>query len=217
VRNPLNCIQGYAGLLLHSSLNEEEKRRCLQRILSCCLSIETLTHDLTADAAMDNAGFCLNRRWDSLEEVVRESVEAFEVLSNAIKHVAPQGGLIRVSASEFGDWGHEVLVTVADNGDGIAADELDKLSGKFYRARTERRPGLGLGLYNVKRIVEAHGGRLWAQSEGLGRGAAFFFTLPRSLVPSPASGPAKSPLRFLAPAAAGVVLLVLTALLGWAS
>ena len=79
----------------------------------------------------------------------------------------------------------EVEFTVQDFGPGIASEHLNRIFERFYRvdkARSRESGGTGLGLAIVKHIVNAHGGRVWAQSE-LGAGAEFHFTLP--LAPAP--------------------------------
>jgi two-component system, OmpR family, phosphate regulon sensor histidine kinase PhoR len=79
----------------------------------------------------------------------------------------------------------EVEFTVQDFGPGIASEHLNRIFERFYRvdkARSRESGGTGLGLAIVKHIVNAHGGRVWAQSE-LGAGAQFHFTLP--LAPTP--------------------------------
>jgi two-component system phosphate regulon sensor histidine kinase PhoR len=72
-----------------------------------------------------------------------------------------------------------VLFEVRDTGDGIAADDLDRIFERFYKGdRSRATGGTGLGLSIVKHIVEAHGGTIQARSDGPGRGATFSFTLP---------------------------------------
>ena len=72
-----------------------------------------------------------------------------------------------------------VAVSVADEGRGIPSERLPHLFRKFTRFEAEGEGGdTGLGLAICKGIVEAHGGRIWAESEGLGMGARFTFTIP---------------------------------------
>ncbi len=98
------------------------------------------------------------------------------LVSNAIKY-SPDGGIVRIGA-----WsnGRALTVYVADQGVGIPPEEQGKLFKRFYRIdSSERRTtkGTGLGLYLVKSLVEAQGGRVWVHSEP-GKGSTFFFTLP---------------------------------------
>ena len=97
------------------------------------------------------------------------------LLSNAARN-SPESSTIRVSAVRDGV---HVAVSVADEGRGIPAERLPDLFRKFSRAQTEEQVGVtGLGLSICKGIVEAHGGRIWAESDGPGTGACFTFTLP---------------------------------------
>ncbi|MEA3249069.1 MAG: HAMP domain-containing sensor histidine kinase, partial [Patescibacteria group bacterium] len=99
------------------------------------------------------------------------------LLSNAVKYNI-EGGKIQVEARIRG---RGLLISVKDTGIGIAPENIDKLFAKFYRTEddntTEIR-GIGLGLYIAREIVERLGGELWVESEGLGRGSTFSFTLP---------------------------------------
>ena len=74
--------------------------------------------------------------------------------------------------------GREVVFSVSDTGPGIAPESLAHVFDRFWQAATRaRRLGAGLGLPITKGIVDAHGGRIWVESE-LGRGTTFFFTVP---------------------------------------
>ena len=100
------------------------------------------------------------------------------LLSNAARH-SHEASAIGVSAVREG---YHVAVSVTDEGRGIAAERLPHLFRKFSRIDGEDRrrdiAGSGLGLAICKGIVEAHGGRIWAESDGLGLGARFTFTIP---------------------------------------
>jgi PAS domain S-box-containing protein len=101
---------------------------------------------------------------------------ATNLIGNAVKFT-PAGGQITVSARRSGD---EVVAEVKDTGIGIPTDLLERIFDKYYRvpgASGEQVEGTGLGLHIAKRIVEAHSGRIWAEST-LGQGSVFRFTLP---------------------------------------
>ena len=71
-----------------------------------------------------------------------------------------------------------MVVTVSDQGRGIAPEDIPHLFERFYRAPEARKAeGIGLGLYITRMLVEAHGGRIWVESE-VGKGSTFSFTLP---------------------------------------
>lgn len=97
------------------------------------------------------------------------------LLGNALKYSDP-GTPITIAAEPQNG---EVVTSVADEGPGIPAEELPELFQRYHRLRSTQRhqPGLGLGLYITKTLVEAHGGRIWVKSE-VGRGSTFYFTLP---------------------------------------
>ncbi len=99
------------------------------------------------------------------------------LLGNALRHTPP-GGRVQVSAHEDGD---QVELSVTDSGEGIPPELLERVFERFFRvdaARTRDGGGSGLGLTISRAIVEAHGGRLWADSAGYGRGARFVVRLP---------------------------------------
>ncbi|MCY4557054.1 MAG: response regulator [Chloroflexi bacterium] len=96
------------------------------------------------------------------------------LLSNAVRH-SPESSVIRVGAASDAV---QVAVSVSDRGRGIPADLLPRLFRKFSRSADEEQEDTGLGLAICKGIVEAHGGRIWAESDGPDTGARFTFTLP---------------------------------------
>lgn len=99
------------------------------------------------------------------------------LLGNAL-HYTPSGGLVEISVVPKA---HEVQVAVQDTGVGISAEHLAHLFDRFYRvdkSRSRAGGGSGIGLTIAKHLVEAHGGRIWAESEGVGKGSRFLFTLP---------------------------------------
>ncbi|MCS7177937.1 MAG: ATP-binding protein [Anaerolineae bacterium] len=99
------------------------------------------------------------------------------LVSNAIKY-SPEGGRIRIRGEARPD---EVIVSVSDEGIGIPATEQGRIFDPFYRVdetSVRQAGGVGLGLYLARAIVEAHGGRIWVESEP-GKGSTFSFSLPR--------------------------------------
>jgi two-component system, OmpR family, sensor histidine kinase VicK len=95
------------------------------------------------------------------------------LLNNAIKFT--KQGHITISTAKEKKYGKEVIVKVTDSGSGIDPDMMSRLFTKFA---TKSHTGTGLGLYICKSIVEAHGGKMWAENNRDGRGAAFSFSLP---------------------------------------
>ena len=106
---------------------------------------------------------------DRLERIL------LNLLSNALKYSAP-GTEVVVSAVQRDG---EVVTSVADRGPGIPPEQLSRLFQRYYRTEAGgmRPEGLGLGLYITRKLVEAHGGKVWAESE-VGKGSTFFFSLP---------------------------------------
>jgi signal transduction histidine kinase len=107
----------------------------------------------------------------------------FNLLDNAVRFTPP-GGRVRVTAARHDG---AVDVTVADTGPGIAAEHLPRVFERFYRvdtARSRDEGGTGIGLAIARSVVEAHGGRIWAESEP-GKGSTFTFELPVATTGSP--------------------------------
>ena len=109
-----------------------------------------------------------------LEELIEN------LLNNSVKYSKETGnGVVTIDASDDKD---SVLVKVKDDGMGMTQVQLDRIFDEFYKADPSRHDfsSSGLGMSICKRIVEKHGGRIWAESEGIGKGSVFYFTLPKS-------------------------------------
>jgi signal transduction histidine kinase len=99
------------------------------------------------------------------------------LINNAIKFTSQKGGIISIKTEKRNDKGEnqEVIIDVKDTGEGIHPEIIPRLFTKFASMSNS---GTGLGLYISKSIVEAHGGRIWAENNSDGKGATFSFSLP---------------------------------------
>ena len=98
------------------------------------------------------------------------------LISNAVKFTNGDRPVVEITA----EWGHgEWIISVADNGAGVEPQHADRIFEMFQRAHGSERPGIGLGLAMCKRIVEKHGGRIWAESRATG-GTVMRFSVPDS-------------------------------------
>jgi signal transduction histidine kinase len=128
-------------------------------------------HELTTE--VPQTGLTVNGDATRLSQVVSN------LLTNAAKYTEP-GGKIVIVAERIGD---DVEIRMRDNGIGIASDVLPRVFDLFVQDRTDAlldraQGGLGLGLTIVKSLVESHGGRVSAKSDGRGKGSAFTIHLP---------------------------------------
>jgi signal transduction histidine kinase len=98
------------------------------------------------------------------------------LVSNALRHAPESGNHVLVSALSLPG---EVQISVADDGPGIAPEEIPYVFDRFWRGDGARAGGSGIGLAIARELVRAHGGRIWVESK-LGEGTTFRFTLPQS-------------------------------------
>lgn len=145
------------------------------RILDCNEALETALQNLHTTIQESGAQIAL----EQLPSVMGDRSQLTQVfqnlIGNAIKFRASETPEIRVSAALRGK---EWLISVSDNGIGMAPEYLDSVFLIFKRLHTRAEyPGNGIGLAICKKIVEQHGGRIWAESQP-GQGATFRFTLP---------------------------------------
>jgi len=192
-------------------LAPEARRELARTIYDEGQRMATLANNILDMARLDAGAVTLNRDWYPLEEIVGgvltrmrarlegrpvrialpkdaplvklDAVLIEQVLTNLIENAlkyTPAATGVEISA-EFAP--QAATVTVADEGPGIPPGLEEKLFDKFYRASPERaQSGVGLGLTICRAIVEAHGGRIWAENRPSG-GAAFRFTLPLDEAP----------------------------------
>ena len=128
---------------------------------------------------------------DDVPPVHADHHRVSQVLSNLVGNsmkFTPAGGRITVRAAPQDG---QVLFAVSDTGSGIQHENLKKIFNPYWQAKRTARLGAGLGLPIAKGIVEAHGGRIWVESEP-GKGTTFYFTLPAARVTSAAESPARS-------------------------
>jgi PAS domain S-box-containing protein len=176
-------------------------------VIRCATRMTRLVDDLQDFASIEAGQLSVVRAPHAPDSIAREAIEAFQpmaegsgvllaadvapgtlavecdrdriiqvlsnLLSNAI-HASPRGGTVTVSVAE--DEGQAVF-SVEDAGPGIPPDELKGIFDRYRRGRSAAYKGAGLGLAIARKIVELHGGRIWAEST-LGRGSAFRFRLP---------------------------------------
>lgn len=114
---------------------------------------------------------------DGVPDVRCDPHRLLQVLSNLIDNAVkftPEGGTITVGIETEAD---AVVFSVRDSGPGIPADALGRIFDRLWQVGPQKSAGTGLGLFIARGIVEAHGGRIWAESEA-GSGSRFYFTLP---------------------------------------
>jgi signal transduction histidine kinase len=207
LRNPLVTIKGFLGML-EKDIREGRRERLeedLRRIANAADKMHVLLADLLE---LSRVGRIMNPPENvNLGEVIREAIESLdarlrarnvtvscpldvpivygdrirlrEVFENLIDNAAKYAGdqpAPMVEITVQGDGG-QTAICVKDNGIGIEPQYQDKIFGLFDKLNPASE-GTGIGLALVKRIIETHGGRIWIESEGRGKGATFCFTLP---------------------------------------
>ncbi len=116
-----------------------------------------------------------------IETILADEAKITRVVSNLLGNAlkfTPKKGKVGIKSKKVGA---DVQIEVRDTGVGIDPDNLQKIFEKFFQvdsSYTRQEGGIGMGLAIVKEIVEAHGGKAWVESDGLGRGSKFIFTLP---------------------------------------
>jgi PAS domain S-box-containing protein len=206
LRNPVHTVLGAAGVVEVVPAGEAHDRH-VQMIQRAARTMERLISDLLDVASIENGTLSLRTAPVDLTALASDVVELLEgqardrkielhreidpgipvvtgdrdrliqVLSNLIGNAikfTPEGGNVWLRLARNGD---EVVVSVADTGIGISPADLPHVFDRFWRARETTAKGAGLGLSIASGIVEAHGGRIWAESQP-GVGTTMTFALP---------------------------------------
>ncbi|UUZ68911.1 response regulator [Polaromonas sp. P2-4] len=152
------------------------------------VDLDALAREAISQLEMATEGRNIAWQISPLPQVVGDAAMLRQVLANLLGNALKYTGPREAAQIEIGSAGEEdgrVIVFVRDNGVGFDMQYADKLFGVFQRLhRADEFEGTGIGLASVRRIIERHGGRVWAEGK-LGEGATFYFTLKRS-----AAGPA---------------------------
>ncbi len=214
LRNPLNAIVGWAHVLRNDGVTPDDVQRGAEVIAQSAQAQVRLIEELLDVSRVITGTMRLNRRPSDLREIVLAAVHAHQpaasakrlalevdaapvpvtfgdpdrlrqvvtnLVSNAVTYT-PRGGRARV---ELRAEGQELLLRVSDNGVGIDPDFLPHVFEAFRQSSDRRsHSGLGLGLSVVRHLVQMHGGRVAAASEGRGCGAEFIVRLPVTPAPS---------------------------------
>jgi len=167
-----------AGEIVHRIRSFIRKREPERTAFDINRSVSDVTEMLGHD--MQRAGVEIALELDeTLPPAQADRIQIEQVIVNLARNgldamAAEDDGARRVSITTERNSKDELLISVRDSGSGISAESLDKLFEPFYTTKTE---GLGMGLSISRSIIEAHNGRLWAESEP-GAGSVFRFTLP---------------------------------------
>ena len=207
LRTPLATITGAASSLAleQGELDMVARRELAQSIHREAERLDRLLKNLLDMMRLEAGAVQLKKEWHSVDEVAGAALARLDgrfhdhavdtsfpadfplvlvdgvlleqvvinLIENAVKHT-PSGSAINLSALAND---REVIVEVADRGPGITSGEESRIFDKFYRGKIAREGGVGLGLTICRGIVEAHGGRIWAENRP-GGGALFRFTIP---------------------------------------
>jgi len=206
LRTPVTTVLGFAQTLLTPGLiiNDSKRNEYLKIIEKEAIRLGKLINDLLNISAIEKEHSTMNLKCESLNQIAQEAIDSMNpsedqiirfvdghkqlqvycnkdqiiqvfiiIIENALRY----GNDILVKIEE--DTAHN-LVSIHDNGPGIASHHLKSIFEKFYRVQGEQKPGKGsgLGLAIAKDIITAHGGQIWAESTP-GKGSTFFFTLKK--------------------------------------
>ena len=202
LNTPLTTLKGYIQL---ANMNPEITASLLPRMEKQTVRLSAIIADLLDVSKIQNGKLSLNFSKTQLADIVNDSIESvtqnaatihnhffvedmevyadaqkigqvlINLLNNAIKY-SPENPVITVTTTRLGN---QVQISVADNGSGIAPEDVKKIFNLFYRVGKSREytEGLGVGLYLSQQIMEGHRGKIWVESKP-GEGSTFFISFP---------------------------------------
>jgi len=207
LRSPLTMLVGYSELLIKKEKVPPKLQPMVERIYDQARHMTGLVDDLLDISRIETGTLELKLEETDLNKLVEGCAKDYmascrkhcfttclrelplveldphrvsqvlrNLLTNAVKY-SPNGGTIRLQSEKNGTG---VVVSISDEGIGIPLEERERVFEKFYRGRGEKVTGVrgaGLGLSISKHLVEAHGGRIWLESQ-VGQGSTFFFSIP---------------------------------------
>ena len=206
LRNPLGALALKAATL-RKGAESEKTRRQAESMENVTMRMEYLIKSMLDVATMEAGRFSVTPAPCDVDDVLHETLEIFDalasskqvcleqdigehglvihaereravqvlsnILGNALKFTPP-GSHVTVSVDRQGTMAR---FAVLDAGPGIPSENLGRIFERFWKDETNGKKGTGLGLFIAKGIVNAHGGRIWVESD-VGHGARFYFTLP---------------------------------------
>jgi signal transduction histidine kinase len=207
LRNPLGVIGGTIDLLKEYELDPRQREKLLAAAARSVQQMKRLVNDLLDVTRFESGRLALTIGELSADTLLAEAMDSIHqaaierglsitifpltsdlyvagdrgrlaqvfdnLLGNAVKFTPPEG---HITMRAWAD-GPDVVFEVADTGPGVSAENRAHLFDRFWQARASDLRGIGLGLAISKAIVEAHGGRMWVESE-VGAGSRFYFAIP---------------------------------------
>ena len=211
LRNPLNLILMTTKLLIDVQLAPERRTELLGIAMRASKQMNRMIDDLLDHVRLQAGKLSLDIEEVSVDTIMRQAEETFRPLAerrhlhfeilthdgaivradpkrvsqivgnligNAIKFTPEEGSVTLRAIPDD----KEVVFQVVDNGPGIPPEQMSHLFDNFWQARKSDQRGVGLGLAIAKELVEAHGGKIWVESE-VDHGSTFSFSLPAARIP----------------------------------
>jgi len=208
LKTPLTSIVGFANTITNLDLPGEQRTKYLNIIESEGKRLGSLVKDYLDISMIEMGSLSMPKTLSDLRLLISETLESLgqvqnipvalnfpeqfplvmanrdrikqvliNILDNIFKYSSP-GGTVKITGEDVND---SIRICIQDEGPGIPEEELTKIFDRFYRVREEKSQsikGTGLGLAIAKGIIEAHQGKIWAESE-VGKGSRFYFNLPK--------------------------------------